>query len=172
MAERFVGRSVFVTGAGSGIGRATAALFAAEGGKVFAVDVNGDGLLETVDQIRAAGGTAEGGVCDVADTGQVEAAIRNAVGTFGGLDVLVNVAGIGGFARFEELDEATFRRTVDVNLGGTFRTIKAALPHLLARCPGASIVNVGSTSGMRGTAYAAHYSASKGRVLLLTRSLA
>jgi len=172
MAERFAGRVVFVTGAGSGIGRATAALFAAEGGKVFAVDVNGDGLMQTIDRIRAAGGAIEGGVCDVADMAAVDAAVGNAVATFAGLDVLVNVAGIGRFARFEEIDEAEFRHTVDVNLGGVFRTVKAALPHLLARCPGANIVNVGSTASLRGNAYAAPYSASKGAVALLTRSLA
>ncbi len=172
MAERFPGKVVFVTGAGSGIGRATAALFAAEGAKVFAVDVNGDGLMQTIDQLRPLGRTIEGGVCDVADTASVEAAIGNTVTTFGGLDVLVNAAGIGGFARFEELDEATFERTLQVNLGGVFRTTKAALPHLLARCPGANVVNVASTAGMRGTAYAAHYSASKGGVALLSRSLA
>ena len=172
MAERFVDKSVFVTGAGSGIGRATARLFADEGARVFAVDVNGDGLLATIDQIRKDDGTAEGGVCDVADMAAVAAAIGNAVKTFGGLDVLVNVAGIGRFARFEEIDEAEFRRTVDVNLGGVFRTVKAALPHLLARCPGANVVNVGSTASLRGNAYAAPYSASKGAVALLTRSLA
>ena len=172
MAERFAGRVVFVTGAGSGIGRATAALFAAEGGRVFAVDVDGDGLMQTIDRLREAGGRVEGGVCDVADMASVEAAVGNAVATFGGLDVLANVAGIGRFARFEEIEEAEFRRIVDVNLGGVFRTIKVALPHLLARCPGASIVNVGSTASLRGNAYAAPYSASKGAVALLTRSLA
>ncbi len=170
-AERFKNRVVFVTGAGSGIGRATAKRFAAEGARVFAVDLNGDGLLETIDAIRQAGGSADGGVCDVADTVAVEAAVGSCVGLFGGLDVLVNAAGIGGFARLEEIDEATWQRTVGVNMGGVFHTTKAAMPHLLAR-PGANIVNVGSTASMRGQAYAAAYAASKAGLVNFTRSVA
>ena len=169
--ERFKDRVVFITGAGSGIGRATAKLFAAEGAKVFAIDVNGDGLLETVDAIRLAGGTAEGGVCDVADMVDVGAAVNSAASGFGGLDILVNAAGIGGFARLEELDEETWQRTIAVNLGGVFHTTKAAMPYLLAR-PGANIVNVGSTASLRGQAYASAYSASKAGLVLFTRSIA
>jgi NAD(P)-dependent dehydrogenase (short-subunit alcohol dehydrogenase family) len=169
--ERFKDRVVFLTGAGSGIGRATAKLFAAEGAKVFAVDVNGDGLMETIDAIRAAGDTADGGVCDVSDMTNVEGAVNGAVSAFGGLDVLVNAAGIGGFVRLEELDEATWQRTIAVNMGGVFHTTKAAMPHLLGR-PGANIVNVGSTASLRGQAYASAYSASKAGLVLFTRSIA
>src|SRR5262245_5022882 len=168
---RFQDKVVFITGAGSGIGRATAKRFAAEGARVFAVDVNPDGTAETIAQIRLAGGTADGGVCDVSSLAASAEAIDRAAQTFGGLDVLINAAGVGRFLRFEEIDEAEWQKTVGVNLGGCFHTIKAAVPHLLKR-PGNNVVNVASTAGMRGTAYAAHYSASKGAIILFTRSLA
>src|SRR5438874_5846095 len=93
--ERFADKVLFVTGAGSGLGRATAGLFAAEGAKVFAVDVDPEGLQATILAIRTEGGTAEGGVCDVADAAAVDEAVGRAATTFGGIDVLVNAAGIG-----------------------------------------------------------------------------
>jgi NAD(P)-dependent dehydrogenase (short-subunit alcohol dehydrogenase family) len=168
---RFRDRIAFVTGAGSGIGRATAGLFAAEGAKVFAVDVDRDCLAEAIAEIRKAGGAADGTHCDVANAGAVEAAVARCVETFGGLNVLLNVAGVGGFSRFEEIDETTWRRTLDVNLTGPFHAIKAALPHLL-KPPVGNVVNVASTAGMRGTAYAAAYGASKAGLLNLTKTLA
>src|SRR5262245_13198618 len=100
---RFTDRAVFVTGAGSGLGRATARLFAAEGARVFAVDVNAEGIAET---ITGLGAGSAGGVCDVSDAAAVDAAVARAVETFGGLDVLVNAAGIGRGARLEEIDLA------------------------------------------------------------------
>jgi NAD(P)-dependent dehydrogenase (short-subunit alcohol dehydrogenase family) len=168
---RFEGQGIFVTGAGSGIGRATTALFAAEGAHVFGVDVNRDGLSETVTAVKDAGGTADGMHCDVADAVAVERAVAQAVGACGRLDVLVNAAGIGGFKRFEELEPDEWQRPLGVNLTGMFHTIRASLPHLLAP-PVGCVVNVASTAGLRGTAYAAHYSASKFGVVGLTRTLA
>jgi len=168
---RFTDRTVWITGAASGLGRATAQLFAAEGARVFAVDVNGDGVAETVAAIREAGGTADGAACDVADAAAVGAAIERAVARFGGLHVLVNAAGVGRSARLEEIDAAEWQRVLAVNLSGPFHTIKAALPHLL-RQRGANIVNVASSAGMRGQAYAAHYAASKAGLINFTRSIA
>jgi NAD(P)-dependent dehydrogenase (short-subunit alcohol dehydrogenase family) len=168
---RFTDRSVFVTGAGSGLGRATAVLLAAEGARVFAVDVNRDGLAETVAAIRRAGGTADGTHCDVADAASVDAAVARAAEVHGGIAILVNVAGVGRAARLEEIDAAEWQRTLGVNLTGPFNTTKAALAHLL-QAPRGNIVNVASTAGMRGQAYAAQYAASKAGLVNFTRSVA
>lgn len=171
MGQRFEGRAVYVTGAASGLGRATAEMFAREGAAVFAVDVNGDGVVEVVNALRAAGGTALGGVVDVTDKDSVAASVAHMVEQLGSLQILVNVAGIGRAARFEEIDEAEWNRTLAVNLNGVFHTIQAALPHLLAQ-RGANIVNVASIAGLRGHAYCSAYSASKAALISLTRSLA
>jgi len=169
--ERFKDRIAYITGAGSGIGQATAKQFAADGAKVFAVDVNGAGVSETISAIRAAGGVADGGVCDVTSIASVQASVAAAVGAFGGLNILVNAAGVGGFQRFEDLDAAQWHRVISVNLTGPFNTTKLALAHLLQR-KGNNIVNVASTAGMRGQAYAAHYAASKAGLVNFTRSIA
>jgi len=171
-AERFAGRTVYITGAASGLGRAAATLFAQEGAKVFAVDLNGDGVLETVSSIRAAGGDALGGVCDVTDLESVEASTEYMVEAFGSLQVLVNVAGVGRAARFEEIREEDWARTLAVNLTGVFHTTKAALPHLLQHPRRANIVNVASIAGLRGQAYCSAYCASKAGMINFTRSIA
>lgn len=171
MSGRFDGRAVYVTGAASGLGKATAERFAAEGARVFAVDVNGDGVVETVHGIRAAGGDARGAAVDVTDADSVGASVAHMVEHLGGLEILVNVAGIGRAARFEEIDESEWNRTLAVNLNGVFHTTQAALPHLLAR-PGGNIVNVASIAGLRGHAYCSAYSTSKAALISLTRSLA
>src|SRR5262245_47454788 len=158
--QRFSDRTAWITGAASGLGQATAKAFAAEGARVWAVDVNEAGVAQTVEAIRAAGGTADGGRCDVADLASVEAGIARAVERFGGLDVLVNAAGVGGVARFEETEPREWHRVLGVNLTGPYHTIRAALPHLLAR-KGGNVVNVASSAGMRGQAYSAPYAASK-----------
>lgn len=164
---RFADRVVFVTGAGSGLGRATARLFAAEGARVFAVDVNAEGVAETIAAIGVAG---DGGVCDVSDAAAVAGAVARAVRAFGGLDVLVNAAGIGRGVRLEEIETEEWQRVLAVNLTGPFNTTKAAMPHLLERK--GNIVNVASTAGMRGQAYSAHYAASKAGLINFTRTVA
>ena len=168
---RFMDRTAYITGAASGLGRATAMLFAAEGAKVFAVDVNGDGVVETVNAIRATGGQAIGGVCDVSDLESVQASVEYMVESFGSLHLLINVAGVGRAARFEEIDEREWARTLGVNLTGVFHTTKAALPHLLQH-RGANIVNVASIAGLRGQAYCSAYCATKAGMINFTRSLA
>lgn len=168
---RFQGRVVFITGAASGIGRAAAQRFANDGAQVFAVDVSRDGVNETIDAIRQAGGTADGGVCDVAVMESVRNSVESAVTTFGGLHVLVNAAGVGRALRFEELDEVEWHRVISVNLSGTFHTTKAAIEHLLKQ-DGGNIVNIASIAALRGQAYNSHYCASKAGLLNFTRSIA
>ncbi len=168
---RFDDRIVFLTGASSGIGRAAAQRFAQEGAKVFAVDVDGAGVDETISAIRQAGGAAHGCVCDVSVMQSVRSAVERAMEAFGGLHVLINAAGVGRALRFEELDEAEWHRVMSVNLNGAFHTTKAAIEHLLAH-PGGNIVNVASIAGLRGQAYNSHYCASKAGLLNFTRSIA
>ena len=169
--QLFIDRVVYVTGAASGIGRATATLFGAEGAHVFAADCNEAGVAETVAAIRAAGGSADGGLCNVASMQSVRNSVGSAVQAFGGLDILVNAAGVGRAIRFEDMDEAEWSRVISVNLNGAFHTTKAAIEHLLKR-PGSNIVNVASIAALRGQAYSAHYCASKAGLVNFTRSIA
>ena len=162
---------MFITGAGSGVGRATAQRFGAEGAKVFAVDVNESGVRETIQSIRDAGGTSDGGVCDVASMASVRQSVATAVQTFGGLNILLNAAGVGRALRFEEIDEDEWHRVMSINLNGVVHTTKAAIDHLLKQ-PGGNIVNISSIAGLRGQAYNSHYCASKAGLLNFTRSIA
>jgi meso-butanediol dehydrogenase/(S,S)-butanediol dehydrogenase/diacetyl reductase len=169
--DRFAGRSVYITGAASGVGRATAQLFAAEGARVFAADVNVQGVAETIASIRERGGVADGGPCDVASMASVRESMRHAVDALGGLNILVNAAGVGRTLRFEEIDEDEWNRVIGVNLNGVFHTTKAAIEPLLKH-PGGTIVNISSIAGMRGQAYNSHYCAAKAGLLNFTRSIA
>lgn len=167
---RFQGKVVLITGAASGIGRATAVRLAGEGARLFLVDLAKEGLDETVKHCSAAGAEAESAPCDVAQEDQVNDAVAGCVDRFGQLDVLVNVAGILLLSHTHDTTAAQWRKILDVNLTGTFLFCKAALPHLLAS--GGNIVNTSSTSALAGMPYGAAYGASKGGVLALTRALA
>ena len=168
--RRFEDRSVFVTGAASGIGRATAEHFGEEGGRVVCGDVDVKGAEETAGMIRAAGGDAVALPCDVTNPGAVTEAIAEAVRRHGGLHVLANVAGIGFFRRTTETTLDEWNRMIAVNLTGQFLTCKAAIPHIL-KTKGA-IVNTASVAGLKSHPYSAAYCASKGGVVQLTRALA
>ncbi len=166
------GRVVLVTGAASGIGRATALAAGAAGAHVVVVDTQAAEGEVTAGMVGEHGVDAVFMACDVADAQSVEATVQAAVQRFGRLDVLVNNAGIsGGAARAHELDVDLWDRVLAVNLRGPFLCAKYALPHLMASGAGA-IVNVASTYGLIGAPLAAAYCASKGGVVNLTRQLA
>lgn len=163
-------RVAIVTGAASGIGRAAALRYAADGLSVMCFDLDEAGLRETVAAVEAAGGTAIMTAGDVGDEATVASVVANTVEQYGSLDVLANVAGIGHFSRSHEESLEWWDRILRVNLTGTFLMCRAALPHLI-ETKGA-IVNVASIAGQAGHAYGAAYSASKGGVIALTRTLA
>lgn len=169
-ASRFAGMAAVVTGAAGGIGRATAIRLGAEGAQVLCLDIQGDLAEATAGDIVAEGGAAVGQRCDVTDSSAAASAVADAVETFGGLDALCNVAGIGKAAHTHEETDENWLRTLDVNLNGPFYMCRAALPHLLKRR--GAIVNVASTAGIIGQAYQVAYCASKHGVVGLTRSLA
>jgi NAD(P)-dependent dehydrogenase (short-subunit alcohol dehydrogenase family) len=168
-ARRFAGKVALVTGAARGIGAAVAGRLAAEGAAVACVDLLLDGAEKTAAGIVESGGQATAISCDVSNPASVEAAVE-AAKSLGPLDVLCNVAGVGG--SFHTLDTTVeiWDRMIGVNLTGPFLVSKACLPQLLEQ--GGAIVNVASTAGISGQPYSAAYCASKGGVALLTRSLA
>jgi NAD(P)-dependent dehydrogenase (short-subunit alcohol dehydrogenase family) len=168
--RRFEDKIALVTGAASGIGRATAARLASEGAAVACVDVSAGPLDETVAQIAADGGRALALVCDVSDREAVFDTVRRAVEHFGRLDVLCNVAGILRADHTHELALDDWNRILAVNLTGTFLMCQAALPHLLATK--GNIVNTSSTAALGSHPWMAAYAASKGAILSFTRVLA
>ncbi|HVY10541.1 MAG TPA: SDR family NAD(P)-dependent oxidoreductase [Mycobacteriales bacterium] len=166
------GKVVLVTGAASGMGRATAHLFADEGAKVAVTDLGEDRVHAVVKEITDAGGAAQGWVLDVSDQTAVDRVVADIVSDFGALDILVNNAGIvvlGPVDGPSYLED--FQRTLEVDLVAHVRTIRAALPHLKRSGEG-RIVNIASTEGSGATKYNSSYVAAKHGVIGLTRALA
>jgi NAD(P)-dependent dehydrogenase (short-subunit alcohol dehydrogenase family) len=171
---RYVGRVALVTGAGSGIGRATARRLAAEGAAVACLDVAEDAIgvvaAEINQEARDAGGRAIALRCDVTDEGEVASVVARAADELGGITNLCNIAGIGGFAHTTEETLSVWDKVLAVNLTGTFLMCRAVLPGMLEH--GGAIVNTVSTAGIIGQPYSAAYCASKGGVKMLTKALA
>ena len=164
---QFDGRVAVVTGAGSGLGRATAIQLAAEGGSVACLDIVTDAVEKTAAEI---GGTSKAYTADVSDPKSVRAAVDGAAADLGRIELVFNCAGIGRFSHSEETAFDEWQKIIGVNLTGTFLVSQAALPYLLDG--GGSIVNIASNAGLMGQPYSAAYCASKGGVVNLTRALA
>lgn len=171
MVRRLTGKASLITGAGSGIGRAMAVLFAREGAQVLAADRTRDAAEETVRLIRDVGGTAEAMQTDVSRSEEVQAMIAACLESFGRIDVLCNNAGIGSTQTVVDTSEELWSRVFDVNVFGTFLGCKYAIPHMIEQ-GGGVIVNTASVAGLVGIRNRAAYCASKGAVVLLTKSVA
>ena len=167
--NRFDHRYVIVTGAGSGIGRATARRLASEGASVACVDWVESSLAKTKALIQAEGGKSQGYTCDISDHDQVGAAVEEILADTDGVHALVNIAGIGTLAHTTEQPLAEWARIIDVDLTGTFLMCQAVLPALLESR--GRIVNMASVAGLIGQPYNAAYCASKGGVIALTGAI-
>jgi meso-butanediol dehydrogenase/(S,S)-butanediol dehydrogenase/diacetyl reductase len=165
---RFTRKVAIVTGAASGIGRATAIRLASEGATVACVDRDAKGLRATVKLLPE--GKAKAFTCDLLDPASITKTVKAVVKAFGSVDVLCNIAGIGHFANDEEETLDFWNRIIGVNLTGTFLMSQAALPHL--KQSKGSIVNCASTAGTHAQPLSSAYSASKGGVISLTQTMA
>src|SRR5438067_1581912 len=168
---RLAGKVAIVTGAASGIGRATAALFAREGARVVVADVDEQRARETVGQITAAGGEAVFARTDVGLDADVERMVRTAVERWGKLDVLHNNAGIAVEGAVADTPPEDWFRVLDINLAGMYRGCRFAIPAMIEN-GGGSIINTASIQGLRGFPGYPAYAASKGGAIAFTRQVA
>jgi len=169
---RLAGKVAIITGAGAGIGRAAAILFAKEGAKVVVVDWIAHDGEETVSMVKEFGGEAIFVKTNVAEAEDVKGMVEIAIDTYGKLDILYNNAGIvGAWVKTEEYPEDSWEQVIAVNLKGVFLGMKYAIPAML-KCGGGSIISTASQAGDRGQPNIAAYSASKGGVLALSRATA
>lgn len=167
---RLQGKIALLTGAGSGIGRTTAELFAREGATIVVNDIDEAKGQETVQVIQAGGGNAVFIHADVTDSDSVRAMVEKAVQAYAGIDILFNNAGISGVGAIHEIEPEAWDRVVQVNLRGVFLPSKHVLPYMMERRSG-NIINMSSCIAEIGLARRASYSATKGAVLALTKSM-
>ena len=171
--DYFAGKTIVITGAGSGIGRATALIFAREGANVVCADINENGVEQTVEQVNAKGGQALALTIDVTRRAAVEDMAQLAIDGFGSVQFLFNSAGAAlRRSKFLDIDDDLFDRTFDLNVKGTFYAMQALLPHMLENRFGV-IVNMGSMSHRRGgPGSSVHYASAKGAVVTMTMGVA
>lgn len=168
---RLAGKNALITGGGSGIGRAMALAFVAEGARVFVADMRGDDAEETVLQVQQVGGVAAAFQADVSLSAEVQAMIGACLDRFTRIDVLCNNAGIGSTQSVVDTPEDLWEAVFAVNVRGMFLCCKYALPHMI-EAGGGVIVNTASVAGLVGLKNRAAYCASKGAVVSLTRAMA
>jgi NAD(P)-dependent dehydrogenase (short-subunit alcohol dehydrogenase family) len=167
---RLKDKVALITGAGSGIGRSSALLFAREGARVVVGDVAEEGGLETVRLIAEAGGEARFIRADVTDADQARALADSAIAAYGRIDVLFNNAGISGVGALHEVEPEAWDRVVSVNLRGVYLVSRFVLPHMMERRSG-NVIHMSSCIAEIGLARRASYAATKGAVLALTKSM-
>ncbi len=166
------GRRVLVTGAGAGIGRGIAAVFAREGARVVAVDINADAVAETAASLREAPGEVVAVTGDVSTSRGVEQIVADAMGHVGGIDTLVNDAGVYPNCPVVEMPEEQWDRVLDTNLKGTFLMCRAIARHMIERRTAGAIVNIASGAYQSARRGASHYCASKAGIVMFSKVLA
>lgn len=169
--NRLKDKVAIITGAGSGIGRAMATIFAQEGAKVVVADINEEGGSETVKLIEDGGGEAEFARTDVSSEQDIKSMINVAVEKFGGLDILINNAGVALMADLMNTTDEIWQKTIDVDLKGVFLGIKAAVPEMEKRGKG-KIISTASIAGLVGFQGITAYCAAKGGVVNMTKEIA
>ncbi|WP_175638995.1 3-ketoacyl-ACP reductase [Metabacillus schmidteae] len=171
MAQSLKGKVALVTGAGKGIGRATAIALAHEGVNVALLARTEQDLVEVAKEIEALGVKTAYATADVSSIDDVNAAVEKLKTSLGPVDILINNAGIGKFGKFLELEPEEWKKIIDVNLMGVYYVTRVVLPQLIDK-NGGDIINISSTAGQKGAPVTSAYSASKFGVLGLTESLA
>ncbi|MBN8208786.1 3-ketoacyl-ACP reductase [Bacillus sp. NTK071] len=170
MAQAIKGKIAYVTGASSGIGRATALELAREGVNVGLIARTENKLKEVADEAKALGVDASYATADIAEIEEVNEAVANLEKNLGPADVLINNAGIGLYGPFLELDPKDFKHTFEVNVYGTYHVTRAVLPQMIEKDRG-DIINISSSSGLKGTSGSTAYSASKFAIQGMTEAL-
>jgi NAD(P)-dependent dehydrogenase (short-subunit alcohol dehydrogenase family) len=171
MSGRVEGKVAVVTGAASGIGRASAIRLAEEGAKVCCVDINATGLEETISEIKKMGASATARVVNIARDRECDELISQTINEFGSVDILINNAGVNIPGVFHESSNEVIDKTLDVNVKGAMYLTRAVIPHMLKIKKG-SIVNMSSVNGIVSEPYLSIYSASKGAIVMFTKGIA